>query len=141
METEVIQMLDGYRATSNASNIKTTHEINMVSSQHRTEEGMLHRADGLALSSFKENYHEWWDDGRLVAVLKNDQLSKSINGDFSGLKEAEPQAKWKGLESTLSLTDLNLCAFKQNLKTDINDKISSIRKMSVSDSKNNLTMG
>lgn len=57
------------------------------------------------------NYLEWWKDGNLVATFdkKTGKMKKTNNDTFTGLYDVEIPEKWKGLESTLNLFDLQFC--------------------------------
>lgn len=64
-----------------------------------------HNENGPAVISENENYMEWWKNGSLIAYYDNGKLKKFLNSEQS--IELEVKEKWKGMESFLSLDDLN----------------------------------
>lgn len=145
LTNEVIpEITDGYRANYNEK-LETTKKIQSsidgIVFRNELSNGKLHKSDGPALRVPDSNYSEWWDKGRLVATLKDGELKRSVDGTFSGLKNVEIPKKWKDLEGTLSLNDLELCRFKPEIiemsntenkispqKLEIQTKISTLRK-------------
>lgn len=115
-KTTMPKIEDGYNPEKNYDMKSTSYIekfLNGVGRRYENKNGKLHNVNGPALDS--SDYFEWYDNGRLVATYdKNkNELKRSVNGDFSGLKEVSVKKEhWKNRIEYLSLHDISLCDFK-----------------------------
>ena len=104
--------INHYKVTTDTD---TSYKEDFYYAPVKGEDAKRHREDGPALvynSKTEEmTYLEWWNKGKMVAIFnsKSNKFKKTEDGSFMGLREVQLPENLKGLEKTLTLSDIEAC--------------------------------